>query len=140
MSNTELPFNAIRFSQGVDLRDSLESWCKADGVDAAAIVSVVGSLKVANIRFAGAQEPKTLDGPFEIVSCVGTLGCKGIHVHICLSDRDGKVIGGHLSSGSIVHTTAEIVLCNLSQEWLFDRVFDEATGYPELEPVRKKND
>lgn len=120
------------------MRDSLESWCKQDGIDAAAIVSVVGSLKVANIRFAAAGEPTTLEGPFEIVSCVGTLGSKGIHVHISLADKEGKVLGGHLCSGSTVYTTAEIVVCNLSEDWQFERVLDAATGYPELEPVRKE--
>lgn len=130
-------FSAIRFSPGGDLRDSLENWCKGEKIDAAAIVSVVGSLEVASIRFAGADEPTTLVGPFEIVSCVGTLGSKGIHVHISLADKDGKVIGGHLCSGSTVYTTAEVVVCNLSEDWLFDRVLDSATGYPELDCVRK---
>ena len=33
------------------------------------------------------------------------------HVHICLSDKEGNTIGGHLMpENNIVYTTAELVL------------------------------
>jgi predicted DNA-binding protein with PD1-like motif len=42
------------------------------------------------------------------------------------------VIGGHLCAGSLVRTTAELVI-GLLPEWRFHRELDPATGYPELQ-------
>jgi predicted DNA-binding protein with PD1-like motif len=41
------------------------------------------------------------------------------------------VIGGHLGPGSLVRTTAELVI-GLLPEWRFQRELDPATGYAEL--------
>ena len=41
------------------------------------------------------------------------------------------MIGGHLCAGSLVRTTAELVI-GLLPEWQFRRAFDPATGYAEL--------
>jgi uncharacterized protein len=38
------------------------------------------------------------DGPFEIVSLVGTIAINGPHIHIALSDGNGTTLGGHLPS------------------------------------------
>jgi predicted DNA-binding protein with PD1-like motif len=38
------------------------------------------------------------------------------------------VIGGHLCPGSLVRTTAELVI-GLLKEWQFRRELDPATGY-----------
>lgn len=38
------------------------------------------------------------DGPYEIVSLVGTIAVNGPHIHISLSDGTGTTIGGHLPS------------------------------------------
>jgi hypothetical protein len=40
-------------------------------------------------------------------------------------------MGGHLCSGSLVRTTAELVI-GLLPEWRFWRALDPATGYAEL--------
>ena len=42
------------------------------------------------------------------------------------------MIGGHLCAGSLVRTTAELVI-GLLPEWRFNRELDPATGYPELQ-------
>jgi hypothetical protein len=41
------------------------------------------------------------------------------------------VIGGHLCAGSLVRTTAELLIA-LLPEWRFSRRIDPATGYAEL--------
>ena len=41
------------------------------------------------------------------------------------------MIGGHLCTGSLVRTTAELVV-GLLPEWHFWRELDPATSYPEL--------
>ena len=48
-----------------------------------------------------------------------------------MADSRGAVIGGHLCTGSLVRTTAELVVC-LLPEWHFWRELDPATGYHEL--------
>jgi predicted DNA-binding protein with PD1-like motif len=73
-----------------------------------------------------------LQDKFEIVSLVGTLSTHGIHLHISISDKDGKTIGGHLEKGCLIYTTAEIVI-GVSEDFIFVRTVDENTGYKELE-------
>ncbi|WZU02616.1 DNA-binding protein [Erysipelothrix sp. D19-032] len=46
-----------------------------------------------------------MDGPFEIVSCVGTLSMQGMHIHASVSDSEFKVFGGHIVQGSQVKST-----------------------------------
>jgi predicted DNA-binding protein with PD1-like motif len=70
-------------------------------------------------------------GDLEILSLSGTLSADGAHLHIAVADSEGAVIGGHLCAGSLVRTTAELVI-GLLPEWLFSRELDPATGYAEL--------
>jgi len=65
-------------------------------------------------------------------SLAGTLSPDGAHLHIAVADSRGAVIGGHLCAGSLVRTTAELVV-GLLPEWQFRRVLDPATGYAELQ-------
>ena len=71
----------------------------------------------------------------EIVSLVGTLNDGG-HLHAALSDRSGKVVGGHVLGDMVVFTTAEIVIgeCESLQ---FAREFDEQTGFDELKVINR---
>ncbi|MEH2445742.1 MAG: DUF296 domain-containing protein [Nostoc sp.] len=34
----------------------------------------------------------------------------GVHLHIAISDQEGKTIGGNLDDGCIIYTTTEIVI------------------------------
>lgn len=95
------------------------------------VISGIGSLSVARLRLAGRQESTTLEGALEIVSLAGTFSADGAHLHIAIADSKGTVIGGHLSPGSLVRTTAEL-LVGLLPQWEFRRELDPATGYAEL--------
>ena len=66
----------------------------------------------------------------EIVSLVGTLNDGG-HLHVALSDCEGKVVGGHVLGDMIVFTTAELVIGEC-ESLRFTREFDEQTGFKEL--------
>ncbi|MBE9171571.1 DNA-binding protein [Cyanobium sp. LEGE 06143] len=68
------------------------------------------------LRLADRQESTTLDGALEIVSLAGTLSADGAHLHIAIADNTGAVIGGHLAPGSLVRTTAEL-LVGLLPHW-----------------------
>ncbi len=65
---------------------------------------------------------------------VGTISIHGEHLHISLSDSEGKTIGGHLLGDAIVYTTAEIVIgemCGVE----FKRELCGQSGWPELKII-----
>ncbi|PSI00179.1 PPC domain-containing DNA-binding protein, partial [Synechococcus lacustris] len=86
----------------------------------------------AQLRFAGATEATVIRGDLEILSLAGTLSPDGAHLHIAIADSSGAVIGGHLCAGSLVRTTAEMVI-GLLPDWRFSRELDLATGHAELQ-------
>lgn len=127
----------VRLRPGEDLRLSLTRIAKLRRLKAAVILSGVGSLTQANLRFAGRPEGMVLTGPFEIVSITGTVSRDGLHVHLAIADADGATFGGHLMPGCKVHTTCELALMELAG-WRMRRAFDAATGYRELQATRRR--
>lgn len=61
----------------------------------------------------------------------GTVSIHGAHIHLSISDDEGKTIGGHLMSGCLVYTTAEIVIGELPNK-VFLREPCSESGYHEL--------
>lgn len=123
-----------RLKPGVDFQSELKRIAAEHNLKAGVIVSAVGSFRTASLRFAGANEATTVTGPLEVVSVTGTISEKGMHVHLSVSDANGKTIGGHLMPGCKVFTTIELVIFDLSNEWSFERKTDEHTTYLELDP------
>lgn len=121
----------LRLSPGVDPIESLLDACKENGWTAAFVVSGVGSLASARLRFAAQPEPSDIAGPLELVSLSGTLSLDGPHLHAAVADAQGNVFGGHLRPGSKVRTTAEILVTVLP-DVVFRRRADPRTGYREL--------
>jgi hypothetical protein len=54
-----------------------------------------------------------------------------------IADASGAVFGGHLVAGSVIRTTAEIVI-GIAPDWQLKRDMDTETGYREL-VARKVN-
>lgn len=129
---------AIRLKPDEDLRQSLKNFAMQQDIKAGFILSAIGSLKQATIRFANQENITVLKDKFEILTLSGTIATTGVHLHIAISDQQGKTIGGHLVDDSIIYTTAEIVI-GVSEEFIFNRTLDEQTGYLELEIVKKIN-
>ncbi len=123
-----------RLKPGVDFQGELKRIAAEHNLKAGVIVSAVGSFRTASLRFAGANEATTITGPLEVVSVTGTISEKGMHVHLSVSDANGKTIGGHLMPGCKVFTTIELVIVDLSDDWSFERKTDEHTTYLELDP------
>ena len=99
---------------------------------AAFVLQGIGSLSVAQLRLAGAEQPTELRGDLEILTLAGSLAPDGAHLHISVSDAQGRVIGGHVAAGCIVRTTAEILLAVLPDHE-FSRELDAAgSGFREL--------
>jgi len=140
MSESAVRMWAFRLTPGVDLKQELASLVVAGGLRAAFVAACVGSLTQARLRLpSAAGEPSevlSLDEPMEILSLAGTLSPEGPHLHIALARRDGRCVGGHLVDGCIVHTTAELVLGELT-DLTFRRLADAGTGYRELSVGRR---
>jgi predicted DNA-binding protein with PD1-like motif len=81
-------------------------------------------------------EGTVFEGKHEIVSLVGTLSPDGDHLHVAVSDSSGRTLGGHLMDGSLVYTTAEIAVGELT-DLSFARETDAITTYKEL-AIRKR--
>lgn len=123
----------LRLNPGDDLRDALDLALKQSGGKAAFVVSGIGSLAGASIRFAGAEAPTRIEGALEILTLAGSLSPDGSHLHVSVSDAEGRVFGGHAAPGCMVRTTAELLIAQLP-DWQFSRETDVATGYAELMP------
>lgn len=127
---------SFRLKSGQLLKEEIVKMAKKSHIQAGVLLSIVGAFKNANLRMAGAtpdnQIIKSFEGPLEIVSGTGTISQDGCHIHISISDKDGKVIGGHLKDGCVVDITAEIVI-GIFEDISYKRVLDKDTGFKELE-------
>ena len=136
----DMNVHVLRLSPGDDLRAALESafasLSREHGIAAACIVSAVGSLSQAMLRYADKPGASDINGPLELLMLSGTLSADGAHLHGSVADANGEVRGGHIMPGCIVRTTAEVVIA-LLPGWEFRRELDVATGYKELS-VRSK--
>ena len=132
--------HAKRLKPGTDLKRGLQEIVESEKIQGGVLLSCVGSLEKAVLRMAGAEPEnesiKEIEGPLEIVSAIGTLSQDGMHIHLSVSDKDGRVYGGHIKEGCIVDTTAEVVIGE-SEKHTFHRRSDEDTGFKELEVETK---
>ena len=122
-----------RLPQGGDLINSIEEFCKKALIQMATF-SVIGAVSSATI---GAYDQKQQvyvtfkeEAPLEIVSCIGNVSLKDgkpfIHAHILLADEQGKTIGGHLFSETIIYA-GEINFQELTGKPM-ERTYDNDTG------------
>jgi predicted DNA-binding protein with PD1-like motif len=121
----------IRLRPQQDLRCALESILAEHQLSAAFVLQGIGSLSTAKIRFAGMDEATELHGDLEILTLAGSLSPSGVHLHIAVSDAQGRVLGGHVAPGCIVRTTAEILVA-LLPDHEFSRAPDPESGWDEL--------
>ncbi|MDR3095599.1 MAG: DNA-binding protein, partial [Paraburkholderia sp.] len=62
----------LRLTPGDDLRLALEDMSRRCAWSAAFVIQGIGSLSVAQLRFAGAQTPTALRGDLEILTLAGS--------------------------------------------------------------------
>ena len=96
----------FRLKPGQDLFEEIERFVHREGIEAGCVLCSVGSLTRATIRPANRDFVSDFAGHFEVVSLTGTVSVHGSHLHISISDSDGKTIGGHLMPGCTIYTTA----------------------------------
>lgn len=128
----------LRLPPGADLKAALDAFVIEKDWPAAIVLTGIGSLELAMIRFADRDVVTRVAGPLEILSLGGTLSPDGSHLHVAVADADGRVVGGHLKEGSIVRTTAEIVI-GILPDWEFRREPDPETGCLELLVKRRES-
>jgi predicted DNA-binding protein with PD1-like motif len=122
----------LRLRPGQDLRGALDTHLAECPAGAAFVLQGIGSLSVAQLRLAGAEQATEVRGDLEILTLAGSLAVDGAHLHMSISDAQGRVLGGHVAAGCIVRTTAEILLAVLSDHQ-FSRELDVAgSGFREL--------
>jgi predicted DNA-binding protein with PD1-like motif len=91
----------------------------------------VGSLTDVALRLANKEETTRYSGHFEVVSLSGYLAAGEFHLHMAVSDGDGRTFGGHVMEGNRVYTTL-VIAVQEHTHLVYRREFDPASGYPEL--------
>jgi len=130
---------ALRLHPGDDLKVKLAEFVKENKIRAGYIITCVGSLSKATLRLSNRNETQTWKQSFEITSLTGTLSPDGNHLHISIADKEGVTIGGHLMDGSIISTTAEIIIGE-APDMIFKRELDSLTTFKELKIYTKDKD
>jgi Predicted DNA-binding protein with PD1-like DNA-binding motif len=115
-----------------ELFAAIDKLVQEEQIKGGIIMALVGSLTEAHLRFAGQNEETVLRGPFEIVSATGIAAMSGSHIHIAISDGQGTTFGGHLMPGSLVYTTVELAVYDVSAQYTFGRELCGESGYEEL--------
>jgi predicted DNA-binding protein with PD1-like motif len=120
----------LRLLPGQDLRLALEA--ELGSHPAAFVLQGIGSLSVAQLRYAGVDQVTELRGDLEILTLAGSISPDGAHLHMSVADAQGRVVGGHVAPGCLVRTTAEILLAILPDH-AFSRETDPGgSGFREL--------
>ncbi len=126
-----------RLKPDQEIFSEIESLCLSENIEAGVILSLVGSVKRAALRFANQENASEIAGPHEIVSVTGTVSKTGCHIHMSISNGDGTTIGGHLLPGAIVYTTVELVILDMSETHSFSRSLCQLSGFEELTVTSK---
>ncbi len=122
----------VRLDHGADIVKQVSDFLDKEKIEAA-IFFAIGALIKAEIAYydQSSHEYKAISvkEPVELVSCTGNVSLRDgypfLHAHAALAFSDGKVIGGHLTSGSVF--AAEAFIQELSGEPLV-RTHDSTTG------------
>lgn len=130
----EKNFVTARLKSGDNYIESLLEVAKKKKITSSFILNSIGMLKDVELAFfegKGQYKINKLEGPLEVTSVQGNIGTTKdgelkTHIHITLSDKDGKAFGGHLQRGT-VWVTAEILLLKLGKIEL-KRELEKDTG------------
>lgn len=122
----------LRLTPHTDLKIAILEYCELNQIETGSIIAAVGSLSKAVLRTADGHSVIEKIGPFELTSLSGTISHGSAHLHFSLVDAQMNWIGGHVMEGCLIHTTMELTILDLSDEFDTDRLFDPETGYDEL--------
>ncbi|MGH9748006.1 MAG: PPC domain-containing DNA-binding protein [Candidatus Acidiferrales bacterium] len=132
ISTEHMRIHVVRLRPGDDLLGSIRAYVNQNHIQAAVLLSSVGSLTQASIRYANQPEAHIHTGHFEIVSITGTVEEGGEHIHLSISTGQGTMIGGHLMTGCKIYTTSEVTLAELVGVRFARETDKEGSGWDEL--------
>lgn len=121
----------VRLRPGQELKTELARVAREQGFEAATVTSAVGSLTDVALRLANKEETTRWQGHFEVVSLSGYIARDEFHLHMAVSDGEGRTLGGHVMEGNRVYTTLVVAL-EEHAAFRYRREFDPASGYDEL--------
>lgn len=121
----------VRLKPGQELVTELKRLASDERLQAATIVSAVGSLTDVALRLANKEETTRWQGHFEVVALSGYLADGEFHLHMAVSDGEGRTIGGHVMEGNRVYTTLVLAIQE-NTHLRYRREFDPTSGYHEL--------
>lgn len=107
---------AVGIAPGELLLETIEAAIKEHDVQNGAVVSGIGTLKVAHMhhiehdRFPPDDRMFTVEKPLEVSSISGIIADGTPHLHMTVGYRDEWSIAGHLEPGSEVLYLAEVVI------------------------------
>ena len=121
-----------RLDHGTDIIGQITDLAKEKEIKTG-FLSVMGALSRAELGYYDQVSQKyckiQIEEPVELVSCLGNVSLRDgqpfVHAHAALSDRAGRVCGGHLNSGTVF--AAELYMQELLGMNL-ERVPDSITG------------
>ena len=99
----------LELMQGIDLVEYLEEVIFKEKVTGH-VLGIVGDLSNAILQCPLQNEPTIIDGPLEIINLNGHISPEGAHLHLCISDLNCKVWGGHLKKGTKVLKKVNILI------------------------------
>jgi len=122
-----------RLNKGEDLLAELKRVCRENGITRGS-VQVIGAMERAELGYYHQDKREYESFPIEqhveILAGVGNVsfldGEIFVHLHLTLSDKECKCLGGHAMEGNIIFA-AEAVITEIPGEAL-TRVYDEPTG------------
>jgi len=122
-----------RLNKGEDLLAELKRVCRENGITRGS-VQVIGAMERAELGYYHQDkreyESFAIEQHVEILAGVGNVsfldGEIFVHLHLTLSDKECKCLGGHAMEGNIIFA-AEAVITEIPGEAL-TRVYDEPTG------------
>lgn len=102
-----------RIPHDSDLLEQINIFCLENDIRSGT-VNIIGAVKQARVGYYSqdsqtyqVHEGGNLQNGLEILSCTGNISIKDskpfCHLHITLSDYEGKAFGGHLMPGTIVY-------------------------------------
>jgi predicted DNA-binding protein with PD1-like motif len=110
----------VRLFPGEDVPASLMNVCRERGITSGALLCGIGMLRDVELSYysgGGGYDSHAFPDPMELVSLSGNIARDGegilIHAHAALAARDGRMVGGHLSKGTVA-VTAEVVILRTS--------------------------
>ena len=125
----DLEVVVVGIAPGELLLETVEAAIKEHGVRNGAVVSGIGTLKVARMHhiehdhFPPDDRIFTIEKPLEVSSISGIIANGKAHLHMTVGYRDEWSIAGHLEPGSEVLYLAEVVILRFDALKL-DRHFD----------------